>query len=212
MNTRSFDPPPAGDERFQRLSALADGETAATQDSCDAWRDDASVRERWHAYHLIGDVMRSEELASPPGRDAAFLAALRARLTSEPVVLAPAAPDRAPAAPRAAPARLQRWLTPAAVAAGFMVVAVVLLVARQEAPADRGGVLAGAAAPVDGVKRVAIGGGAASAPSALVVDGQLIRDAQLDAYLRAHRDAGGGASIAVPGGAMRSVETLAPSR
>ena len=35
-------------------------------------------RSTWHAYHLIGDVLRSDDLARPPARDAAFLAALRA--------------------------------------------------------------------------------------------------------------------------------------
>ena len=44
---------------------------------------------RWHAYHLIGDVLRSDDLASAPGRDAAFLQRLSARLDDEPAVLAP---------------------------------------------------------------------------------------------------------------------------
>ena len=69
-----------------------------------AWRDDAAGRAAWHAYHLIGDVLRSEDLRSAPRRDAAFLAALRARLDAEPALLAPAAVDAprgAAAAPRA---------------------------------------------------------------------------------------------------------------
>jgi sigma-E factor negative regulatory protein RseA len=52
----------------------------------------------------------------------------------------------------------------------------------------------------------------ASTSQTLVLDGQLIRDAQLDAYLRAHRDMRGSAAAAVPGGAMRSVETIVPQR
>ena len=43
----------------------------------------------WHAYQLIGDVLRSEDLAAEPAADEAFLVALRARLADEPVVLAP---------------------------------------------------------------------------------------------------------------------------
>jgi len=75
------------------LSALADGQALPHEvaAACQAWRDDERQRERWHAYHLIGDSLRSQELASAPQRDEAFLAALRQRLAAEPVVLAPAA-------------------------------------------------------------------------------------------------------------------------
>jgi len=63
--------------------------------------------------------------------------------------------------------------------------------------------------PGVGVQRV----GAVPASSAMMVlDGQVVRDAQLDAYLRAHRQMLVGAPAAVPGGAMRSVETIAPGR
>jgi sigma-E factor negative regulatory protein RseA len=70
------------------LSALMDGEldASAVAGACRAWRDDAQMRSQWHAYHLIGDVMRSEDLASDAKHDARFLAALRERLADEPVV------------------------------------------------------------------------------------------------------------------------------
>jgi hypothetical protein len=58
-----------------------------------------------------------------------------------------------------------------------------------------------------------VGGGAApSAAQALVIDGQVIRDARLDAYFEAHRGALGVVPSAVPGGALRSVEILVPQR
>jgi sigma-E factor negative regulatory protein RseA len=65
----------------EQLSALADGEldAAAVGHACAGWHGDAEQRETWHAYHLIGDVMRSDDLASDTARDAAFLGALRAR-------------------------------------------------------------------------------------------------------------------------------------
>src|SRR5689334_13843162 len=81
------------------LSALADGDaTRAFQ----AWRDDPDARAAWHSYQLIGDVLRSEDLACEPEADQAFLVALRARLADEPVVLAPQ--PRAEEAGVAAPA------------------------------------------------------------------------------------------------------------
>jgi sigma-E factor negative regulatory protein RseA len=44
----------------------------------------------------------------------------------------------------------------------------------------------------------------------LVVEGGLIRNARLDGYLRAHREALGSAPAALPGGAPRNVEMLLP--
>ena len=79
--------------RGEQLSALVDGELDAAQVSalCGAWREDADVRRRWHDYQLIGDVLRSDDLATAPAHDSNFLAALRNRLADEPVVIAPAA-------------------------------------------------------------------------------------------------------------------------
>ena len=195
------------------LSALMDGHAPAGElPRCSAaWRDDADTRSAWHAYHLIGDVLRSEELAGSPARDAAMLAALRQRLAAEPIVLAPA-PVASPVAP-AQPAALRRrhaWLMPSAVAAGFVAVAGVLVVSRMSPPEPAAtAVLAVSPAAPSDLQRV----GTAAAPGqALVLDGQLIRDAQLDAYLRAHREMRGSAAAAVPGGAMRSVETIVPQR
>jgi sigma-E factor negative regulatory protein RseA len=64
-------------------------DAADTAAACARWRDDGLVRASWHAYHLIGDVLRSEDLAIQPSRDVAFLAAIRDRLSKEAVVLAP---------------------------------------------------------------------------------------------------------------------------
>lgn len=180
------------------LSALADGEPDAAQPACALWREDPQARATWHTYHLIGDVLRSDDLAAPPARDAAFLAALRERLAGEPTVLAPAP------AVAAAARRRHAWLTPAAVAAGFVAVAGVLVVARVVVPGGDGPVVAFGGPSNPALQRAGIG-----APTAapLVVEGGLIRDPQLDAYLRAHREATGGAPAALPGGAPRNIET-----
>jgi sigma-E factor negative regulatory protein RseA len=186
------------------LSALADGEVQADPDAApratQAWRDDPEARRAWHAWHLIGDVLRSEHLASPPARDAAFLAALRERLAAEPVVLAPAATPVLPARWRSA------WLAPAAVAAGFVAVAGVLVVARiglpDLGPAGAAAVLASASSP--GLTLASV----PAAPSSGQGGAALIRDARLDSYLRAHQSARGNLAAAVPGGGMRNVEAV----
>lgn len=196
MNTTSPNAEPADDdERGVLLSALADGDAAALQRGCALWRDDAQARATWHAYHLIGDVLRSEDLAAPAARDAAFLAALRERLAAEPVVLAPVAAKR-----RAG------WSLPMAAAASFVVVAGVVSVARLPAGGGAGAVVA-VSRPSS--SPLTLASSAAPPPSSLVIEGRFIRDARLDSYLRAHRDAAGSGGLTLPGG-PRSVEAMAP--
>lgn len=195
------------------LSRLMDGDAdpdLATR-VCAAWRDDPSLRREWHGYHLIGDVLRSDDLAGKPGRDAAFLAALRGRLAAEPPIVAPA-PVATPVATAAAVSRGRHgWLAPAAIAAGFMAVAGVLVVSRMSAPEATGPVLASSGELPQGLQRAGVGA-SAGRPATGTFDAQLIRDAQIDAYLRAHREARGSSAMAVPGGVMRSVDTIVPQR
>lgn len=193
---------PADDVRSS-LSAAADGDTALLGAACQAWRDDPSARATWHTYHLIGDVLRSSELAALPVRDEAFLQRLRGRLAEEPVVLAPVAK---PVARRTASA----WLMPAAVAAGFVVVAGVLVMSQVSAPSAPNGAETLAAAPTaTGVTRVS---NTARLPAAqLQGDTNLIRDPRLDEFLRAHQAARGGMAVAVPGSALRRVDAQMPA-
>jgi RNA polymerase sigma-70 factor (ECF subfamily) len=128
LSAPATDEPTAEDLR-RCLSALADGEASELAQACRSWREDATARQTWHTYHLIGDVLRSEELAHAPARDEAFLASLRQRLAAEPTVLAPAPVQQANA-----PRVRQPWLLPAAVAAGFVAVAGVLVVTRTSQP------------------------------------------------------------------------------
>ena len=186
------------------LSALADGQADAAEPACGLLRDDAAARQTWHAYHLIGDVLRSEELAREPGRDAAFLAALRAKLAAEPVVLAPMT-----SAPRER-AR-QPWLLPAAAAAGFVAVAGVLVVLRLGTPGAPVPAAVMAGAPGPGFTAVS-NAAAPAAPAALLPadSAGFIRDPRLNEYLRAHQAAGGGVAAAAPGGTLRQVDVVVP--
>lgn len=197
---------PSPEQRREAMSALADGQADEADAAFALWASDAQAREAWATYHLIGDVLRSEDLAARPAGDD-FLAGIRERLAAEPVVLAPA-PMRAATGPLA----LRRWLAPAAVAAGFVAVAAVLVVTRVVAPEGAGGaVLASSPAQPAGPGVQALQAGIALDPGDLpmqVIDGKLIRDAKLDSYLRAHR---GGLS-AMPGGAVGRFETVVLER
>jgi len=202
-----------GADRHSAISAAADGDAESLGAVSQAWRSDSEARRHWHAYHLIGDVLRSGELASPPAHDAAFLHRLRQRLADEPVVLAPvqmATPTPMP------PLRRQAigWLKPAALAAGFVVVAGVLVVSRVSSPtAPQASQTLAAAPSPSGLVTVGAGAGVATsgAGPSQQGDATLIRDPRLDEFLRAHQAARGGMAAAVPGRALRRVDTQLPA-
>lgn len=197
MTTPRHNSPPDADRSW--LSAAADGDADALDRVARAWRDDADTQAAWHRYHLIGDALRSSELARPAKHDADFLKALRERLAAEPVVLAP------PAMVAAARRPASRWAVPVAVAAGFVVVAGVLVVSRTAGPLGVGvpDLRAGASGPA-GVTTVSAVAGSANGPGREV--GAVLRDARVDELLRAHQSARGG--MAVPGSELRQVDNV----
>jgi sigma-E factor negative regulatory protein RseA len=193
------------DSAKEQLSALADGELdgAAPATLCAAWASDASVRRDWHAWHLIGDVLRSEDLACDPRRDRQLCAAIRTRLRQEPVVLAPtAATGRA------------RWGLGAAVAAGFVLAVGAFTVLRPDTQAPSA-VVAHAErtpSPVDVVAQRAPEAQPAVVDEPVVADMRLIRDAQLDRYLAAHKQFAGTSALGVPSAFLRSATVDPASR
>jgi len=205
-----------GDSAKERLSALADGELdpAGSTTSCAAWARDAALRADWHAWHVIGDVLRSEDLASNPGHDRDFCAKLRLRLQAEPVVLAPA-----PAIAKSAGARFDRrarpsrWTAAGAVAAGVVLVVGTFAVVRPgEWPTAQ---VAGGDAPVS-IAASPVGAAsteeAAVQPVAIVADSKVFRDAQLERYLEAHKQFAGTSALGVPSAFLRSATVDSAAR
>jgi sigma-E factor negative regulatory protein RseA len=203
------------ESRRESLSAMLDGELDDEREIAlvlTAWRQDAHTRRSWQAYQVIGDVLRSDELAGQ-GREGLFVERLRERLAHEPVVLAPvAAPRRFSSALR----NRLRWRAPIAVGAGFVMVVGALVVTR--VPTDAGdappaSLLAQPATSVTPAPVLA-GGSLAASPefaaaarggdTLLVGTDQLIRDQRLDAYLAAHKQFGGSSALGVPSGFLRS--------
>ncbi len=196
----------------EALSSLMDGEGQEGEQACRAWRDDASARADWHAYHLVGELMRSDQVRADAGHDAAFLGRLRERLAAEPVLLAPSVQ-----AVSSRTAWRQAWVAPMAVAAGFVAVAGVLVVTRVAAPegaaAERSAALSAPAAEqrIPALQGLVVSNGAA-ASQVTGAPGQLIRSAELDRYLAAHQQYNATSALAAPGGAVRKAATVAPGR
>jgi sigma-E factor negative regulatory protein RseA len=169
--------------RGERLSAFVDGELFGEEHLNKFISElDHEDRASWSHYHLIGDALRSDDLAVSPAASSAFLAGFAARLEQEPHVLAPAA---LPAARRLL--ALRRRVVPAfAVAAAAATLTWIVVPQLQGVPGGSVGQVASVQTHGDSLQRVAM----APVPTAAaqpVQDGNIIRDASLDQYLEAHQ-------------------------
>jgi len=194
---------------LQRLSATLDGEVDAAEAtlSSQMWVADPQHRAQWHAWSLIGDVMRADDLACDPAHDADFLLQLRERMASEPVVLAPTSVHREPAASRTT--RWAQWWAngrvagSAAAVAGVAVVALVAVSVRTP-PSEIAATPTASAAPnlADAGAPAALG----MSPSLALNSAQsvVVRDPRLDAYLAAHKQFAGSSALGVPSTFLRS--------
>ena len=72
---------------MEKISALMDGELGGheTEGQWKRLKDDPTLRDSWHTYHVIGDSLRGER----PVLSAEFQAKLAEALAAEPTVLAP---------------------------------------------------------------------------------------------------------------------------
>lgn len=191
----------AADARAERVSALIDSQSLGEVDQF-MFELDASDRATWSSYHLVGDVLRSDDLAGGAAEADGFMARFSARLADEPHLLAPGSlarptPDSAPGhvygepaqANGAAPFGVRRRVAPAfAIAAAAAVLSWVMLPQLQHlgSPAASGvslAALSAAAGPSADVHTVSVA--ASPAPSA-PAQSNVIRDAALDQYLEAH--------------------------
>lgn len=201
----------------ETISALMDGRLQAGELSA-VLPDMASAeaRECWHVYHLVGDVLRSSELAD--GRhDADFVRRLGERLGSEAQAMQPAAlPIVVPETRRAAANDgVFRWKLVAGLAS-FAAVAAIgwglvggigpqapgAQLARSEAPATAGGAVT--LVPPVTADVVAVGTSDA--------EPTMIRDPRLDSFLAAHRQAVGASALAGSAGFLRNATFDGPGR
>ncbi|MGF6755300.1 sigma-E factor negative regulatory protein RseA [Paraburkholderia sp. GAS42] len=169
--------------RGERLSAFVDGELSGEEHLnkfiADLNRDD---RAAWSDYHLIGDALRSDDLAVSPVASKAFMAGFAARFESEAHVLAPAA---IPVARRLL--ALRRRVVPAfAVAAAAATLTWVVVPQLQGVGSAPGGAQM-AAVSSDSMQRVAMASVPAATARPVMQEANIIRDANLDQYLEAHQ-------------------------
>lgn len=196
----------------QTVSDLADGQlqSEAFAHALELLDRDADARATWLSYQVIGDVLRSPELA-PATDSAAFVSRLRSRLAAEAAPVAVSQPV-VPAEP-VAPVVLTVAATPSAnaanwrwkLAAGFASVAAVAAIGWNMV----GGMNSQPA-------RAELAQSAPVAPATTLAAEQatpaMIRDPRLDELLAAHRQNGGASALQGPSGFLRNATFEAPSR
>jgi sigma-E factor negative regulatory protein RseA len=190
------------------ISALADGQLQgeAFAQAMDLVHADRSTLGTWHAYHLIGDVLRSRELgAGVPAQQ--FLQKVSARLAQEQGRPA-AVPMQIPSdrtRHEAANDGSFRWKVVAGFASFAAVAAVgwsVIGTSTNSTPAAPQ--LAAAPQPP-----------AATAPAPVLARSEpslMIRDPRLDEFLAAHRQLGAPSALQMPAGFLRNATFEGPAR
>lgn len=213
----------------EQISALADGQLQG-EEFAKVIADlgsDARLRETWHTYHLVGDVLRAGDHAPCSDADG-FMSRLQQRLAAETVVRAPIpVVVPVPRVVEAANEPVFRWKLVAGAASLAAAAAIgwtwvgsnpapagpqLALQQQQQLqpqqPADApNSVLAAAGSPASGrvaspTTRVIVGNGSDAAV--------MLRDPRLDELLEAHQQAGGASQM--PSGFLRNATFDAPSR
>jgi sigma-E factor negative regulatory protein RseA len=192
----------------ETVSDLMDGRLRADAFSAavQAVQAPGPAREAWHSYHLVGDVLRSADLASGAD-DAAFLSRFQARLrqleplqqTGKPApdalatgVLGPIHSPQAEVTQAANDERFSwKWV------AGFASLMLVIAAGWNMA----GGMTGQQASSQLASQRPPAGEVLVETGS----EGQfMLRDPRLDQLLMAHRQSGGASALQVPSGFLRN--------
>jgi len=173
--------------RGERMSAFVDGESLEDMGGVSQFLADLKSDERaaWSAYHLIGDALRSDDLAVSPARSSAFMAAFSERFEAEAHVLAPAALPAAAAKARGG--MLRRRVMPAFAVAAAAATLTWIVVPQLQGVGGRADTQVESVAPADSMQRVALASVPAATTRTPIVEANIIRDADLDQYLEAHQ-------------------------
>lgn len=186
------------------MSALADGQLQGEELARGlalAASDPAAI-EAWQAYHLVGDVLRSGELAGGTAPHA-FLARLQESLRNEqPLGAAAVRPMHVLPVPRPAQAAndpSQRWK----LVAGFASVAAVAAI---------GWTALGTGGKAGGPQLAASPAAGQGVVLTATDRGTMLRDARLDQLMQAHRQFGGATALQSSAGFLRNATFEGPAR
>ncbi len=208
----------------EQISALADGQLHgdAFADAVACAGDDEGLA-TWQIYHLVGDVLRSNDLARADSGNV-LLSRLREQMAQEAPVQRPAALVPEPALGVVAQARLPaanasvfRWKMVAGVASLAAVAAIgwSSVGMLRDVGGFSGAQMASVGVPVVQAVPASQGGGQPGSMIAVAEnEGQqvMIRDPRLDELLAAHKQFGSTSALQMPAGFLRNATFATPSR
>ncbi len=177
-------------------------------------------RECWHVYHLIGDVLRSDDLAACD-RDLAFIQRLDAQLAKEPRaphVVTPAVPVQqagvlTDVARPAANDSVFRWKVAAGLASFAAVAAMGWgMLGGAGSSTDAAGQLAQSQAVPMGTAAMTLAAVPAASGAGMEQVPVMLRDPRLDEFLAAHRQASGVSALGDASGFLRNATFEGPGR
>jgi len=174
--------------RGERLSAFVDGEFFDDSGDLSQFLSGFTQKDRaaWSDYHLIGDALRSDDLAASPAASSAFMNAFSARFETEAHVFAPVAIPAA-SAERARSGMFRRRVVPAFAVAAAAATLTWIVVPQLQGVDNHSGLQVASVSSSDHVQRVAMASVPAATLRSPVVEANIIRDASLDQYLEAHQ-------------------------
>ena len=203
----------------EQLSALADGQLDDEAfEQAMQFAHEEEGRASWQLYHLVGDVLRSPELAHHAD-NGAFLQRLQQRLADEPVPGRPvqeslqaAVPLQVPVVSEAANASVFQWK----MVAGLASVAAVAVVgwsswSSLQSTSTGASMAALSSAPSAPVALPAAVPVLAQAGNASV-EPIMLRDPRLDELLAAHQQFGSTSALQMPARFLRNATFEAPAR
>lgn len=172
--------------RGERMSAFADGESLDEIGNISQFLAGLTSADRavWSDYHLIGDALRSDDLAESPARSSVHgvvLGAFRSRSACARSGGASRSGGKGARRRAASPRR-----------AGFAVAAAAatltwIVVPQLQGIGSHSGAQVASVAQADSVQRVALASVPVATTGTPVVEANIIRDANLDQYLEAHQ-------------------------
>lgn len=206
----------------EQLSALADGQLQDDEFAqAMAFAATDAGRAHWHAYHVVGDVLRSSELASP--YRSALLDRVRAEISRDPSPATHPAmlvsgeltqvADAEAAAAKVANAGVFQWKMVAGLASLAAVAAIgwnTYAGLQGPAAATQLAAAPGVAAPADA--SIAVADNQGHNGGSLNGKQIMIRDPRLDELLAAHKQFGSTTALQMPAGFLRNANFEAPAR
>lgn len=199
------EPNPSSNEQ---ISALVDGclQGEACAHALNAVLADERAVQTWHTYQVVGDVLRSSELA-PSRSDLAFWEKLERRLAQEPQRPQMQADDSLAALPADAVVAVIDTGRPGANAAVFRWKMLAASACMALAGVVGMGLWTQTGQPSAAQMAVATPTAAPEAPQLVTADssvGTMVRDPRLDELMAAHRQLGGHSALQVPAGFLRN--------